>query len=163
MTKEELIELIMEVAPQTFHENIKNNFVSQEKALDLFQTISDRISDIFSDEELLYNPSEFEHALLQQLEKLRGLWKKLPSEIGKLMIRIIQDVEDAFENGYLYLEKYGEEDDYFESEEVNENILQFIKFLPENIRSEYIEEFEDILSNTGYSTFLSIERNLSKI
>jgi len=127
----------MELAPQTFHENIKNKFVTQEEALNLFQNISDRIGDIFSDEELLYNPSEFEHALLQQLEKLRGLWGKLPLQIGKLMIRIVQGVEDAFENGYLYLEKYGEEDDYFESEEVNENILQFIKFLPKDIQNQW--------------------------
>ncbi len=65
------------------------------------------------------------------------------------MIRIVQDVEEAFENGCLYIEQYGEEDEYFESEEVNKYMLQFIKALPNDIQSEYMEEFREVLSNSG--------------
>jgi hypothetical protein len=163
LTKEELIDLIMKVAPLTFHENIKSQFATQKGTLAMFHNASDTISSILFDDELLYEPSAFERALLDQLEKLRGLWEKLPSQIGELMIRIVQDVEEAFENGYLYIEKHGEKDEYFESEEVNEYMLQFIKSLPNNTQSKYMEEFKEVLSNSGYSTFLSVERKLLKM
>ena len=46
--------------------------------------------------------TEFTEKLLEQLEKLRGLWDKLPSEIGGLLLKLIQAIEQVFENGYLY-------------------------------------------------------------
>lgn len=108
----------------------------------------------------MYDPSGFEHELVQQLEKLRGLWEKLPSQIGDVIITIIEDVEHAFEDGYLYLEKYGDDDDYFESEEVNEYVVHFVKTLPKDIQGDYIEKLKEVLHNAGYSTFLSVERKL---
>ena len=99
-------------------QNIKSQFASQEEALGIFKKASKTIGDILSDEELLYDPSGFERELLQQLEKLRGLWETLPSQIGDLIIKIIEDVEQAFEDGYLYLQYHGGEDAYFESEQV---------------------------------------------
>ena len=124
---------------------------------------SKTIENILSDEELLYNPSDFERELLKQLERLRGLWDKLPLQIGDLIINIVEDVEQAFEDGYLYIEKYGEEDDYFESEDVNDYVYHFVNTLPREIKIDYIEKLNEVLNNSGYSTFLSVERKLSKI
>ena len=119
LTKDELINLNLKFAPQSFIDNINRQFVSKKEALTIFDKTSKIIDSIFSDEDLLYNPSGFERELLKQLEKLRGLWDKLPSQIGDLIIKIIEDVEQTFEEGYLYIENYGEGDDYFESEDVN--------------------------------------------
>ena len=129
----------------------------------IFDKTSKTIDNLLSDEELLYNPSEFEHELLKQLERLRGLWDKLPSQIGVLIIKIMEDVEQAFEDGYLYIEKYGEEDDYFESEDVNDYVFHFVNTLPREIKIDYIEKLNEVFNNSGYSTFLSVERKLSKI
>ncbi len=162
LTKDELIHLIVKFAPQSFIENIQSQFASQEEALTIFKKASKRIGSILSDEDLLYNPSGFERELLQQLEKLRGLWDTLPSEIGDVIITIIADVEQAFEDGYLYLKNYGEEDEYFESEKVNEYVFHFVKTLPEEIQGAYIEKLQEVLDDSGYSTFLSVERKLSQ-
>ena len=97
------------------------------------------------------------------MEKLRGLWDKLPSQIGDLIIKMVENVEQAFEDGYLYIEKYGEEDDYFESEDVNDYIFRFVNTLPKEIKFDYIEKLNELLNNSGYSTFMSVERKLSKI
>ncbi|MDM8515545.1 hypothetical protein QUF76_05040 [Desulfobacterales bacterium HSG16] len=105
MTKNELIHLILTLAPPNFIKNISSQFATQKEALALLKKTTSTISNILSDEELLYSPSEFEHELLQQLEKIRGLWEKLPTQIGELIIKIIEDVEQAFESGYLYIEK----------------------------------------------------------
>jgi hypothetical protein len=163
LTKDELITLILKFAPQSFIDNINSQFTSKKEALTIFDKTSKTIKNILSDEELLYNPSGFERELLKQLEKLRGLWDKLPSQIGDLIIKMVEDVEQAFEDGYLYIEKYGEEDDYFESEDVNDYVFRFVNTLPKEIKFDYIEKLNELLNNSGYSTFMSVERKLSKI
>jgi len=163
LTKDELITLILKFAPQSFIDNINSQFASKKEALTIFDKTSKTINNILSDEELLYNPSGFERELLKQLEKLRGLWDKLPSQIGDLIIKMVENVEQAFEDGYLYIEKYGEEDDYFESEDVNDYIFRFVNTLPKEIKFDYIEKLNELLNNSGYSTFMSVERKLSKI
>ena len=163
LTKDELITLILKFAPQSFIDNINSQFASKKEALTIFDKTLKTINNILSDEELLYNPSGFERELLKQLEKLRGLWDKLPSQIGDLIIKMVEDVEQAFEDGYLYIEKYGEEDDYFESEDVNDYVFRFVNTLPKEIKFDYIEKLNELLNNSGYSTFMSVERKLSKI
>ncbi|MEA1900514.1 MAG: hypothetical protein U9N47_07100 [Thermodesulfobacteriota bacterium] len=163
LTKDELITLILKFAPQSFIDNINSQFASKKEALTIFDKTSKKIDNILSDEELLYNPSGFERELLKQLEKLRGLWDKLPSQIGDLIIKMVEDVELAFEDGYLYIDKYGEEDDYFESEDVNDYVFRFVNTLPKEIKFDYIEKLNELLNNSGYSTFMSVERKLSKI
>ena len=161
LTKDELVHLILKFAPQSFIDNINSQFASKKEALTIFNKTSKTIDKILSDEELLYNPGGFERELLKHLEKLRGLWDKLPSEIGELIIKIMEDVEQAFEDGYLYIENYGEGDDYFESEDVNDYVFHFVNTLPKEIKSDYVEKLNEVLHNSGYSTFMSVERKLS--
>ncbi len=162
LTKDELINLILKFAPQSFIDNINSQFASKKEALTIFDKTSKTIDSIFSDEDLLYNPSGFERELLKQLEKLRGLWDKLPSQIGDLIIKIIEDVEQTFEEGYLYIENYREGDDYFESEDVNDYVFHFVNSLPKEIKFDYVTKLKGVLNNSGYSTFMSVERKLSK-
>ncbi|MDM8523449.1 hypothetical protein QUF80_08770 [Desulfococcaceae bacterium HSG8] len=162
LTKDELINVILKFAPQSFLENIKSQFASKKEALRIFNNASKSIDSILSDEDLLYSPGDFERKLLQQLEKLRGLWDKLPLQIGDVIIKIIEDVEQAFENGYLYIRNYGEGDEYFESEDVNDYMFHFVNTLPKEIQSEYVEKLNEVLHNSGYSAFMSIEKKLSE-
>lgn len=160
LTKEELISLILKIAPQTFLDTINARFASQSEAKAMFKKAAKAINAILADETLLYAPSEFEAKLLEQLEKLRGLWEKLPAEIGDLLLKLIQKVEQAFENGYLYIERYDREDDYFESEVVNDYIFRFTSSLPNEIKADYIEELKALLEEASYSTFLSLSERL---
>ena len=162
LTKDELINLILKFAPQSFIDNTNSQFASRKEALTIFNKASKAIDNILSDEELLYDPSGFERELLTQLQKLRGLWDKLPSQIGDLIIKIIEDVEQAFEDGYLYIENYGEGDDYFESEDANDYVFHFVNALPKEIKFDYVEKLKEVLNNSGYSTFISVQRKLSK-
>ncbi len=160
LAKDELIDLILKFASQSFIDNVNNQFASKTETLTIFDKTSKTIQKILSDEKLLYSPSEFERELLRQLEKLKGLWDKLPSQIGDLIIKMMEDVEQAFEDGYLYIERYGEEDDYFESEDVNDYVFRFVSQLPEKMKIDYVEKLGEVLNNSGYSTFVSVERKL---
>ena len=84
MTKEQLIDLILKFATQSFLDSINVQFATQDEAVLILEETSKAITTILSDEELLYNPSEFERELLKQLEKIRGLWDKFPSQIGDI-------------------------------------------------------------------------------
>ncbi len=161
LTKEELINLILKFAPPTFLDSIDSQFAGQGEAMILFKEASEAINTIFSDESLLYSPSEFERKLLKQLEKIRGLWDKLPSQIGDLIIKIIEDVDQAFEDGYLYIENYSKEDEYFESEDINDYIFHFTSSLAKDMKLSYSKKLKKAINNCGYSTFSSIEKKLS--
>jgi len=160
LTKEELITLIVKFAPQTFLDTIDAQSANKSQATKIYSKVSQEINVLFTDEELLYSPKQFEHELLEKLEKIRGLWDKIPAEIGDLILEIMENVEQAFEDGYLYIEKYGQEDDYFESKILNEYIARFFNNLPSDLQSSYIGKLKDVLEGFGYSTFLSIEDNL---
>lgn len=163
LTKAELIQLIIKFAPESFRTTIHSRVATEEEARIIFKQTSKLIANLFTDEELLYDPDEFERELIHQLEKLRGLWETLPLEIGNLLITLIQKVERAFDDGYLYLETYGGEDEYFESEVVNAYIFQFVTSLAEENQRQYIEQLQDLLAVAGYSTFLSLERSLAEL
>ena len=163
LSKNELINLVLRFASQSFIDNINGQFSTKKEALSIFYKSSQAIEGVLSDEELLYNPDGFEQELLKHLEKIKALWDKLPIQVGELIIRIIESVEQSFDNGYLYIENYGEKDDYFESEDVNEYIYQFTKNLPKEMKFAYIEKLKKYFNNCGYSTFLSIEKKISKI
>ena len=160
LTKEELISLILKLAPQTFFDAINAQFASQGQAKTIFRKVAKAVSTILSDERLLYEPSKFTEELLEQLEKLRGLWDRLPSEIGDLILKIIRDIEQAFEDGYLYLERYDTGDDYFESEVFNDYVFRFVNSLPSGMKPGYVEELKTVLEDFGYSTFLSLAERL---
>ncbi len=160
LSKEEIIDLIIKLAPPSFFDNINTKFSSTNQGTDTFEKISNNINLMFDDELLLYNPKKFEDKLFKQLEKLRGLWDKLPLEIGDLIISIMQDIENAFEDGYLYIEHYQEEDEYFESEAINQYIVDFANNLSPDNQCNFLSNLKEILDCFGYSTFSSIEKKL---
>lgn len=161
LTKKELMGLILKLAPQTFFDAINAQFASQAEAEAIFSKAEKAMDAILSDERLLYDPSQFEQKVLEQLEKLRGLWDKLPSEVGYLLLKFMREVDQAFENGYLYIERYDTEDDYFESEAVNDYIFRFASSLPSEIKPSYIEEVKTVLEGARYSAFLSIQDRIT--
>ena len=59
LTRDELIDLILKFSPQSFIANINSQFFSKKEALTTFEKTSKTIDKIFSDEGLLYSPSEF--------------------------------------------------------------------------------------------------------
>ena len=163
LSKEELIGLVLKLAPQSFFDAINARFSSKSEAKKIFKKVEKEIDSILADERLLYAPSKFEKKLLEQLEKLRGLWDKLPTEIGGLLLKLIQTVDQAFEDGYLYLTRYDTEDEYFESETVNDYIFRFVSSLPTEMKASYTEELRILLEGALYSTFLSLSQRLSTL
>ena len=110
------------------------------------------------DDELLYDPEGMEDALMSQLDKLKGLETRLTIELGELILLIIGSIEQAFNEGYLYLDHYYQ-NDYFESEAFCANVIAYVKQLPFETKTDYLEQLDHALNEMSYDTFYIIEES----
>lgn len=161
LSKEELIDLVMKFAPEGFFIKVKNSYSGDSEAEAYYSTVEKKIKGFFRNTELLFSPTDFEVSLIRELDKLRGLEDKLLNEIGDLIIFIIRNVEDAFDEGYLYVDHYYEED-FFESKAFNEFVIRYIKQLPFNQKIEYFLQLDELLNSMSYSTFEDISQSYAE-
>ncbi|MFC2112258.1 SWIM zinc finger domain-containing protein [Bacteroidota bacterium] len=152
LSKTELVELVMKFAPDNFITSIHNRTSTSENAGKILGRIDKKLNDLFNDEELLWDPYGFEGALMTQLDKLRGLERKLTDEIGELLIFIMLQVETVMDEGYLYIDRYPDEE-YFEGDAFCSFTKDFLRTLPLDQRLEYLLKLDTVLKNLTYDTF----------
>ena len=111
---------------------------------------------------MLYSPSEFETSLTEALEKLKGFENQLTKEIEDLIIYVIEKVNTAFDEGYLYIDNYSYED-IFESEYFCEFVCEFTGNLPFIQKIEFLIHLDEVLNYMSYNTFEDIGENFSNI
>jgi len=155
LSKEELVNLVMKFAPENYIIQIQNSKTGKKNALEIFTKVEKNILGFFQDDELLWDPSGMEAALMGQLNKLKGLENQLPDLIGKLILKIMMEVNNAFDEGYLYIDNYYEED-YFESQEFDNYVISYIKQLPFKDKMRFLPELDNTLGQMSYNTFEQI-------
>ncbi len=151
LSKNELIALVKKYAPDQFWINLKNTFSNSSAAKDTFIKVERNIQKIFNHSDCLYNIDDFDKTLNKELKKLSGLEKHLKSEISSLLLYIIDKVDDATQQGYLY-------DDYNDwmyepSEELNEFITNYIKTLTFKEKTEFLIKVDTTLNTLSFDTF----------
>lgn len=137
LSKKDLILLVMKFAPPDFVTEIQNREVPETDAEAIFRKTENKIRKFFEDDELLYDPGGMEKALMLQLNHLKGLETRIAAEIGELILFIIRSIEQAFNEGYLYLDNYYQ-DDYFESEAFCEYVTAYVRQLPFEAKIQYL-------------------------
>jgi len=155
LSKDELINLVIKFAPGEFIMRIKNKYTTHSEAIEVYNKVEKKIRDFFNDPELLYEPSDFEESLTDELDKLGGLEHELVEEIGELILFIIDNVENAFDEGYLYVDSYYG-DDYFESETFCSFVTGYIKQLSFKQKTDYLFRLDEALNSMSYDTFENI-------
>jgi hypothetical protein len=151
LSKEELVALVIQYAPEEFFVAISNRYAGKEQALTIYHKVMAAIRKLFTSEELLYEPDAFEQALVKQLRRLLGLEQQLQQELSKLIFYIIQAVNDAFDEGYLY-EDYSNA--FFEEpEEFYRLVENYTRSLPYAERTRFLQELNSILNDLSYDTF----------
>lgn len=162
LDKNELIKLVDKYAPKSFRNEINNRNSDNSTALKIFRSVRKNIEELFSDEEMLYSPSDFEASLTGYLEKLKGFEQQLAKEIKGLIIYIIENVDNAFNEGYLYIDNYSSED-YFESEAFCEFVCEFTGRLPFTEKIEFLIRLDESLNYMSYSTFEDIGESFGNL
>ncbi len=155
LSKDELVDLVVKFAPEGFITRIKNKYTNHQEAIVIFNKVEKKIREFFNDPELLYEPSDFEESLISELDKLSGLEHELVGEIGKLILFIMDNVENAFDEGYLYVDSYYG-DDYFESEDFCSFVTRYIKQLSFKQKTDYLFRLDGALNSMSYDTFENI-------
>ncbi|MFH0758498.1 MAG: hypothetical protein V2B15_14515 [Bacteroidota bacterium] len=153
--KKDLIQLVMKFAPQDFIAEIHNREVRNADAVPVFNEAESKIQGFFKEDRLLMDPAAMEEALMAELNALKGLENRISDKIGSLLLVVIRGIEDAFNEGYLYVDHYYN-DDYFESEEFCEYVIAFVRQLPFKDRISYILYLDQALNEMSYTTFDAI-------
>jgi hypothetical protein len=154
LSKNELVALVEKFASEKFRTEVKNKFVNAGSAQKSFHKVEQKIRRLFDNQNLMYSPSDFSNALDSELEKLSGLEKPLRKEIEELLFYVIQRVDEAFDNGYLY-EDYGdwcyEASQYFE-----EFVARYVACLDSSGKTSFLAKLDAALGEQSYSTFESL-------
>ncbi len=161
LSREKLIDLVINYAPEEFFTLISNRYSSNSEALTLLRKAQHNIKKAFEDRESLYDPRVFEDVLMQQVKKLSGLEKSLPNELGELIIHIIEKVDHAFDEGYLY-------DDYndynFEPPETFYSfVTNYARALSFRQKTEFLEELDEAVGQSSYSTFSGVYKTIGNV
>lgn len=155
LPKSELIKLVKKYIPDDFVLQLQNKQSSKNDALAIFQRVEKKIKGFFNDHELLWEPAAMEDSLIKQLKKLTGFENIIANEIGELFIQIMEKVNSAFDEGYLYVDDwYG--DGYFESSDFNQLVINFTSQLPFDQKVKYLEKLDSTLKLMSYDTFEEI-------
>ena len=159
-SKEKLVDLVMKYAPSEFLTEISNRHMGSEEAHTVFKKTERGVKELFKNYDALYDPATFENELIKKIKKLSGLEKSLVKELAELIIYIIEEVENAFEEGYLY-DHYN---DYsFEpSEQFYSFIANYISVLDFKQKTEFIVKLGDIINGSSYSTFSDFNSIIEK-
>lgn len=151
LSKEQLIRLVQKFAPEQYFVEIKNTVSDRSTAQSIFKKAERNIQKIFNNSENLYDPSEFDSSLDKEIKKLFGLEKQLKEEIESLLFYIMHEVDNAFDEGYLY-DHYSDYN-YEPSQEFNQFISNYVCCMNYEEKIAFITKLDALLSEQSYTTF----------
>lgn len=153
-SKEKLVDLVLKYAPGEFLREIGNKHLNTTEATAVFKKAKRGVEELFRNGNVLYDPATFGDQLVKKITKLSGLEKSLSRNIAEFIIYIVEKIEDAIDDGYLY-DQYN---DYsFEPpEEFYEFITRFVSAISFNEKTDFIKRLEVTISNSSYTTFHDI-------
>ncbi len=160
LPKEKLVELFLMYAPDSYREEVINQHLDGSMAKAAFEKVSKQIERIFNDEELLYEPSDFEVSLVNLTKKLSGFWDRFPDETGDIFLFCIKRIEEIQDEGLLYNSYH---DDGLDGSRFLAIIQQYVASLPFEQKIEFVGKLEKELESFSYNTFYSYPDELNLI
>ena len=160
LPRKKLEELVIEYAPKSFKVYVENLSLPSDKTKPKLDLCIKEINHLFENQELLYEPGDFEANLLKQLEKIEGIWEQYPYEGKKLILDIIKNVDIATEEGYLYSSYY---DDTLDTSVITGYFFRFIKTLETHEKILFIEEIEEEIQYSSYDNFGHLFSSLQEL
>ena len=153
LSKQELINLLLKQQATGSPVMVVADGAQAEK---LFAAAETALENTFNDERVMYEPDKFEKRIMQHFNRIRPLWHGSQSEkIAGLLLHFMKKVDGAFDEGYLYINDY-HGDDYFESDDFNDYVIDFTKTLPQETKLYFVKQVEKALCEMDYGTFEDI-------
>ena len=148
LSKEELLDLVKQFAPPDYWEALFLKAASTENKKSTLDKFEHQIQRLFSEDH--YDPTHFETKLHEILEKIRPLWEDFPEAIAAIFVQIIEKVEEAFEEGFLYNHR---RDEYFTAENFNQYMAVFFVALKQPQFEKLLPIVWEASFSGAYTTF----------
>lgn len=146
-SREELETLVLQHAPESLRKSLALQSGSVTAQQELFQKAEKKVKKILN-EAYEYDLYTYEEKLLKHLKTLRPLWSLMPEKICKLLRKVLEGIDNAKSEGYLY-------DDYndgvFEGIELGAYIAEFVSSLPESLFVEGLSEILEVFGNLQFA------------
>lgn len=150
-----LKKLVLQLATPTFRESIEMQQASPEVQLKAFQKLEKKVKN-FVDKVDQYGPDEFEDELIKHLNALRTCWATNPLEITKLLSWILNKINTAQNEGYLY-DSY--EDEIFDGIELARHMSEFTAAQPNALISDI---FQQIITSFRGSEYMATDHYITE-
>jgi hypothetical protein len=155
LSAKQLQELVLRYAPENFRQAVLTRSLTMNDAEKVMNGAHYAIQKIFDNDYLRHDNAKLEDKLMQQLERVRGLWEKFPERVAEMLIEIITTIDDGFEEGDFYDDEH---DDGFSSQDFDVYVVQFLRSLPAASKHTIVEQFQKTLDSKDFSAFSGIER-----
>ena len=151
---------MLKYAPDDFLETVTKSTFDPDQSRKVFESITSKIEKLFDDDELMYEPNEFESLIVAQLKKLKGIWQKLPVETGNLILSLMDKINGLMYEGLLYDDYY---DAVFEGDDFCKEVRAYFRSLSFEDRVEYLTRLEEKIADMDYDSFNEILRNKTEL
>ncbi len=155
LSVKELQNLVLQYAPSDFRRTVLTRSLSKENAEKVMKAAENNIRKIFDNDYLRHNNKKLEEALMQECERVRGLWEVLPERVGAMLVTIMRTIDEGFEEGDFY-DDY--RDDGFSSKKFDEYVVQFLRAVPPTAKAAIVADIQDVLASVGFAAFMNIEK-----
>ena len=151
LSKSELIALVEKYAPKEFFTTISNQFVDTDSAQQIIQKVERKIQQILKNENLLYDIGDFSNAIDKEIKKLSGLELSLKEEIESLIFYMMQEIDNAFDEGYLY-DDYSDYC-YYPSSDFDKFVVRYAASIEGQAKISFLAKLDSIICEQNYDTF----------
>ena len=151
MSKSELIALVEKYAPKEFFTTISNQFADTDSAQQIFQKVEHKIQQILENENLLYDIGDFSNAIDKEIKKLSGLELLLKEEIECQLFYMMQEIDNAFDEGYLY-DDYSDYC-YYPSSDFDKFVVRYAASIEGEAKISFLAKLDSTIGKQDYSTF----------
>ncbi|CAA6807846.1 MAG: Unknown protein [uncultured Sulfurovum sp.] len=153
LSRAELIELLMEFSPENFKKEIILRDAPVEELNICLNEIASSIQFDIEDEELLYNPEQFQEKISEYMENLKIFVNQSPDEVLDVVFELAIEIEEKQENGYLYIDHYSSEE-YFDFDIFSDEIMALINKIEDKEKQlRLFMSFGALASASGYLPF----------
>lgn len=148
---QELRDLVLKFAPKSYREEVATKATITTANLKVLKQSFDKASTyfktLFDNEEDLYNIGKFELKVEKACNKIKPYSRNFPEEITEIICDFFEEVEEAFDDNYLY-NHYN--DDAYEGREFGVFIGEFIADIPNEYRAASLTRILSTRHEMGY-------------
>ena len=151
LSSTELINLVMEFAPESFKKEIILEDSSSEEVNHCLTELDSSLNFVLGDEDLLYDPEAFQEVISEYIEKFKPFINQNSDEVFKILFDMSETIFCQSENGYLWIDHYdsrGEE--YFDFDILSREIMGLIEKIKEPSKKlDIFMKFADLSNKVG--------------